>query len=1359
MGSESEIEKKGENSPKESDLDWLEEADLWEDQRHAESKSDDAEKSNSVVEGVRGITTFLAGMVDDYKDRFLGKAPEAGEKGAAKAVEKGAKEAAEGAAKGAAKAEKSEGDDPQAKTAAEAAAKAAILGSAVAIAFGKGAALSAVKASEVAGEAARDAAKNVAEGAESAGKAAVDAGNNSAEGAEKPDSAKRESGEKKEPSETAKQFGRAFGNVIAFVSNPMDVIARNLNSNPDEVAPHRAFENLQVNNGVVEEVTTPQGTFRLAGTDKDGKDKYVHIKPGGKDDDEQEFKGSVAIKDGRVVVTNTDTGKTNEYIPKPVKYDNLNVSKDGKVDTLDTPERSYRNIGPGADGKDQYLVTTKNDQEGRLLNGSVTVKDGKVTITDKDSGVTHEYRNTEPTKPASAYEATRNLTVNATRAIAGDGAAKQVDDAFKDPAKIQKWYNDASEKAKAAEAKNSSSEAGTAKGPGSGDVPKGEAKPAGSGGEPKAEAKGPGTETKTDKSTPQQSLNPEKAVPGTTVDGKPVMIDGKPISVDGKPVANADIAGNKTTVEPEKIGMPRVVENQNATIGGELNKTSTLLDGAKNVNAAADAALKPGTMPIDGNKPLPGTIQGAENSLLNPSLMPGKDKTLTPSTVPDNTMMRPSIDTSAIAKSFTDSKTAAPSGEAFRPHDGVKASDSADVSRNHNLADHKESPTTSIAHMQPDQNHFVAKGGESKVDTGSADKHVDVKPITTASLIPGGAMERSSVLNANGGKSLDSVAAGGKALDSGLNPASTRAQIEASSKPPADAVGKMLPQPNLPGGKDQVLPLNISSGKVVDGGVNPQSKSTDVSALSGKTEGGRATTGGDVLTAKVQMTTDSRQSSNSSNSANVLGGTLNQNRPQDGGAGAKTNSPGSIPGVGGRDQIQTPGGKAESGLLPAGGKQILDAGGANASQVRIDPVTGRVIRAEAGVTAIGINGIGGIRNEVGAGAISLTSATRRSSEGHYMIAEMTLAVVLAAGGIRRVLPTDRSAGQSGPGTGGGDGRRQIERELGKLREPARVDSLKFQVTTFKLTAAQQQMLTLGIKSAMCKTELASGRTLHLSQNEGSRAFLMAVGQYREAKALTSMHAAKPQEQQQIALGYTQAQMVPVLADGGGSGRNFAMPVQPSALDKLFKAQQQALEEVLRPLLNPQDFIEMNDPFESFKNFTTGKRRSRGGGSETLEKQTAGADGGDDGEQEEEPKKVVLMRPTWLISPGETLLTIAEEQYSDPFIAWLIADLNKGNCQEHWMDGKRIVEFQSRQKITLPVWQDIVEFYGSMTPQARPENLVTIVAATEIDREVVDSVLGPIVATKSKFVTPKADPPAAESPDSTSGSDQNLVTTS
>jgi hypothetical protein len=343
-------------------------------------------------------------------------------------------------------------------------------------------------------------------------------------------------------------------------------------------------------------------------------------------------------------------------------------------------------------------------------------------------------------------------------------------------------------------------------------------------------------------------------------------------------------------------------------------------------------------------------------------------------------------------------------------------------------------------------------------------------------------------------------------------------------------------------------------------------------------------------------------------------------------------------------------------------------------------------------------------------------------------------MVLAAGGIRRVLPTDAASKADAGGGSAGSGRRQIERDLsGKMRDNLGAGGLKFMPSSFKIA---QLGLQKDIRNALQAANLASGRQLFVGPN-GSAAFGKSFGlQGREVPGVLRQN-----QPVQIALGFTPNQLVPVLAEAAG-GRQFALPAEPSAFDRFLRTQQVALDGALAPLINAaHDFIEIDDPFQSFKDVFSSRGSARrlrlsgisdGGDLERRSVSGGDGDGDDQGEDEDpnQPKNVVLLRPTSLISAGQTLVSIAEELFSDPYIGWLIADLNKGNCQEHWMDGKRIVEFQSRQQLTLPVWQDVVEFYGSMPEEARPENLVTIVTATEIDLEVVNNVLGPIVGRKS-----------------------------
>lgn len=100
----------------------------------------------------------------------------------------------------------------------------------------------------------------------------------------------------------------------------------------------------------------------------------------------------------------------------------------------------------------------------------------------------------------------------------------------------------------------------------------------------------------------------------------------------------------------------------------------------------------------------------------------------------------------------------------------------------------------------------------------------------------------------------------------------------------------------------------------------------------------------------------------------------------------------------------------------------------------------------------------------------------------------------------------------------------------------------------------------------------------------------------------------------------------------------------------------------------------------------------------------------------------MIRPTWLVRHHEDLVKLAEHLFHEAELGWLIADLNIGQTKESYIDGKRIVELRTRQRIDLPVWQDIVEFHKSRNT-VKPENLITIVTEAEVDKELMNATLG------------------------------------
>lgn len=106
----------------------------------------------------------------------------------------------------------------------------------------------------------------------------------------------------------------------------------------------------------------------------------------------------------------------------------------------------------------------------------------------------------------------------------------------------------------------------------------------------------------------------------------------------------------------------------------------------------------------------------------------------------------------------------------------------------------------------------------------------------------------------------------------------------------------------------------------------------------------------------------------------------------------------------------------------------------------------------------------------------------------------------------------------------------------------------------------------------------------------------------------------------------------------------------------------------------------------------------------------------------------LYRPIWIIAPGETLVSIAEEQFGDGALAWLIADLNSGKFSDSIVEGKRVIEIQSRQKIELPVASDIEEFRHNRKCHEEAENIITIVVASQLDTELREATLKQFLGT-------------------------------
>jgi hypothetical protein len=118
----------------------------------------------------------------------------------------------------------------------------------------------------------------------------------------------------------------------------------------------------------------------------------------------------------------------------------------------------------------------------------------------------------------------------------------------------------------------------------------------------------------------------------------------------------------------------------------------------------------------------------------------------------------------------------------------------------------------------------------------------------------------------------------------------------------------------------------------------------------------------------------------------------------------------------------------------------------------------------------------------------------------------------------------------------------------------------------------------------------------------------------------------------------------------------------------------------------------------------------------------------------ETRKSVFIRPKILISANDSLVSIAEQLFNDAGIAWLILQLNE-ELKHVVIDGKTVVRLRSRQEIVIPVYQDIIDFQKTRTKEMCGGNLITVVEQSQIDREIVDMAIAPMLGHNSKNVDP------------------------
>jgi hypothetical protein len=110
---------------------------------------------------------------------------------------------------------------------------------------------------------------------------------------------------------------------------------------------------------------------------------------------------------------------------------------------------------------------------------------------------------------------------------------------------------------------------------------------------------------------------------------------------------------------------------------------------------------------------------------------------------------------------------------------------------------------------------------------------------------------------------------------------------------------------------------------------------------------------------------------------------------------------------------------------------------------------------------------------------------------------------------------------------------------------------------------------------------------------------------------------------------------------------------------------------------------------------------------------------------------ILLRPQIIVQEGDNLSDMAEALFNDSRYGHLIADLNYKTIAECYEQKTRIVRLITRQRLSLPVYQDTVQFDARRLGEIGSCHLITIVESTAIDREAFTDGLSTMLGVNSK----------------------------
>jgi hypothetical protein len=113
------------------------------------------------------------------------------------------------------------------------------------------------------------------------------------------------------------------------------------------------------------------------------------------------------------------------------------------------------------------------------------------------------------------------------------------------------------------------------------------------------------------------------------------------------------------------------------------------------------------------------------------------------------------------------------------------------------------------------------------------------------------------------------------------------------------------------------------------------------------------------------------------------------------------------------------------------------------------------------------------------------------------------------------------------------------------------------------------------------------------------------------------------------------------------------------------------------------------------------------------------------------QRKVLLRPQIMVQEGDNLSQMAEALFNDSRYGHLIADLNSKTIDDSYVQKTRIVRLTTRQRLSLPVYQDISQFDAIRLGEIGDMPLMTIVESTAIDKELLNEGLSPMLGINSK----------------------------